>query len=122
MAAKEIRVAFDERCRLIILFRAKECSGANERGNDGGKSGWRIAAGFLPAFFAGDGPLMQQEACRPLDHDEWIEFGQKAKLLETPCQKHGECNFVELHRVAKGIAVDPEVLEKAAVLFLSGRQ
>src|SRR5580658_1734223 len=42
------------------------------------------------------------------------------KFVETPGQEHRECYFVELHSVPKRIAVDPEVLRKSAVLFLTG--
>jgi hypothetical protein len=40
MPAKEIGITLEERCRLVILFRAKEAGAANERGNDSGQGGW----------------------------------------------------------------------------------
>jgi hypothetical protein len=122
MGSKEVRIAFKESRRVIILLGARERSCTDESGDDHRQSRRGVSAAFFPPFFSCYRAAMQQKGDSPVYHHARVEIAQKLTLVKAPGEQHWERNFIQLHPLPESVAIDPEVLWKPTVLFLPGGQ
>src|SRR5208282_4822213 len=66
--------------------------------------------------------VVDQEVGRMQHHRIWIEVPKRAVFVHAPRERDRKRNFVELNSVPVRLAVDPEILRKAAVRTLRARE
>ena len=100
----------------------RDVGGADERGDDDGERGGRVAGVFFPALLLRDGSVADEEAGGAGDERDNVKAAEGVDLPETPRKDDGERDLIELNAGPVGRAVDPEVLREAAVWVLRAGQ
>ena len=119
---EEVGVLLEELRGDQVAAIAGEARCANQRGDIGGQRRGRVAGVFLPSILRSGRPFVDQELCRRLHHRIRIEILEPGVLVQPPRQHDRKRDFVELNAGPIRLAVDPEILRKAAVGMLRARE
>src|SRR5271156_6573205 len=112
---EEVGVLLEELRGDQVAAVACEAGCANQSGDIGGQRRGRVTGVLLPSLLRRGRSLVDQEMSRPQDHRIRIEILEPRVFVQPPRQHDWERYFVELNAVPIRLAVDPEILRKAAV-------